>query len=228
MVLNILNQPSHRARRKRRKAFWFSKKQSLAATRVVRSDRKWLQATYFTKPVKSVICGHLPSFEWPPETASDRWSKWPHAVVTKMLHIFLLPLTENAPKFSDRNEWQMLKGKGVTWNERGGVKTKRRVDNERDSTPSPSHTKRGNSKQNREVGTKSVDLKRKRWEAGPELIRERPETKEEASKRKDVWQKTGKGAYSKTTKGVIWNETQRSWNEKVWPQAEEAGPKLET
>ena len=65
-------------------------------------------------------------------------------------------------------------------------------------------------------------------EAGPELIRERPETKEEASKRKDVWQKTGKGAYSKTTKGVIWNETQRSWNEKVWPQAEEAGPKLET
>ena len=46
-------------------------------------------------------------------------------------------------------------------------------------------------------------------EAGPKLVRERPETKEEASKRKDVWKTTGKGAYFESTRGVLKRNTEK-------------------
>ena len=175
------------------------------------SGQKWPQVTashlfYSTKPVKSVICGHLQSPGWPQETASDRWSKWPHALIPKNVLHFSRLLTENAPQFPDRNEWRMLKGKGVAWHEGGGVKTKRRVENERDSTPKPYKKRWFETKQrswNEKGRLKTKEMK----EAGPKLVRERPETKEEASKRKDVWKTTGKGAYFETTRGDF--ETKR-------------------
>ena len=224
MVSNIFNQPSHWARRTRRKySFLFSKKQSLAATRVARSDRKWPQVTpshlfYSTKPVKSVICGHLQSLGWPQEIASDRWSKWPHALIPKNVLHFSRLLTENVPRFPDRNEWRMLKGKGVAWHKGGETK----------EILHPSHTKRGDSKQNREVGTKRGDLKQKRWKRqdlnwwGKDLKQTRRLQNERMCGKRQKKELTLK------RQGAIWNETQRSWNEEMCPQAEEAGPKLET
>ena len=50
-----------------------------------------------------------------------------------------------------------------------------------------------NLKRNQEVETKRIDLNETK-EAVPELRRGRLETKEEASKRKDVWKTKGKGA----------------------------------